>query len=75
MSHSGFEPGDLEHDMYLCDINAVWANSLSEKIKTNKKCLIPGSNRRPFACEANVITNYTNETLDEVFFFLIEVNR
>lgn len=23
---------------------------------------MPGSNWRPFACEANVITNYTNET-------------
>ena len=22
----------------------------------------PGSNRRPFACKANVITNYTMET-------------
>ena len=27
-----------------------------------RECLTPGSNRRPFACEANVITNYTSET-------------
>ena len=29
-----------------------------------EKCFPPGSNRRPFACEANVITNYTRETSD-----------
>ncbi len=27
------------------------------------KCRRPGSNWRPFACEANVITNYTTTTL------------
>ena len=28
----------------------------------NRNCFHPGSNRRPFACKANVITNYTMET-------------
>ena len=31
-------------------------------IPNQNVCLTPGSNRRPFACEANVITNYTSET-------------
>jgi len=33
---------------------------------------MPGSNWRPFACEANVITNYTNET---ALIVLIGENR
>jgi hypothetical protein len=30
--------------------------------QTQKNSFHPGSNRRPFACKANVITNYTMET-------------
>jgi len=33
--------------------------------KREKKCRRPGSNWRPFACEANVITNYTTSTCSE----------
>lgn len=35
----------------------------SPKELIKKVCLSPGSNRGPFACEANVITNYTTQTL------------
>ena len=30
-----------------------------------KLCPLPGSNRGPFACEANVITNYTKGTVQK----------
>ena len=35
---------------------------MGKQLDKKKICFHPGSNRRPFACKANVITNYTMET-------------
>ncbi len=45
--------GSVLHGLYICKKIFLAAVSCSKK---KEICFRPGSNRRPFACEANVIT-------------------
>lgn len=45
------------------DPNANFFITYTENVK---KCVCSGSIRGPFACEANVITNYTTEAFIEL---------
>eukprot|EP00982_Pelagococcus_subviridis_P013574 31265-Pelagococcus_subviridis.AAC.6 len=51
-------------DLKICGEvpHIMWTMTACKRTPKKRFCLMTGSNRRPFACKANVITNYTNET-------------